>query len=166
MADDVVEKRAQDLALHVERQNREETVAFYKNLAAMDQHPVPPALLKYDSKDISTQNAQALLNEKIRALKSGMLRAEPSRFSLAMFLLDRLSKIKQAVSRENKTGLFSLYVSLREQLGQMLSESYYDLDERAAMEEYLAIEPLVCALSDLCGLSMPTIDEIAKSYGV
>lgn len=161
---DILGERADALALGTRGRNRIDTIEFYKSLAAMDQRPIGKALLKYEEKDESIGNSDALLRKKLGDLKSGALKMPAGRFSVALFLLDRLGKIGQAVRKENKTGIFSLYISLREQVGLTISENYFKAEEAAALDDWISIEPLVAALSELCGMSMPQMDEIAAAY--
>lgn len=161
---DILGERADALALGTRRQNRLDTIEFYRSLAAMDQRPIGKPLLKYEESDESVGNAEALLRKKLGDLKSGALKMPPGRFSAAMFLLDRLGKLRQAVRKADKTGLFSLYLSLREQVCLVISENYFKAEEAAALDDWISIEPLVAALSELCGMSMPQMDEIAAAY--
>jgi hypothetical protein len=160
----IVEERAAELAKRIHLRNTEDAVEFYKSLASMDTRPIAKALLDEDSASRSISDAESLLKKKIEELREGGGDVPLGRYSVALFIIDRTKKIRNLVIKQDINSLFSLFVSLRGRIEQMLSESYYGMKEEEALDEYIATEPLIRALSDLCDLSMPTMNEIVSNY--
>ncbi len=157
MAGDILGQRAKELALKIHSQNRADLIGFYKALAAQDGKRVPPEMRKNEAQSTALSEAEALLKEK-----SGKPPAD--RLALAAFLLDRTRKVREFALAKDSLSLYSLYVSLRNRVTQMLGPRYYEKSGNEVLDDYLDIEPLVAACSELCGLSMPSMDDIVGSY--
>lgn len=162
--EDIAARRARELAEKIHYRNREDAIGFYKSLAAMDLKPISPKLLEEDSGSSAIRDAESLLKKKLDGLREGGGDVQTGRFSAALFVLDRARKIRAIALKQDRNSLFSLFISLRDRIGIMLSESYYGLSEEEALDEFIATEPLLYALSELCGLSMPTMDDIVRNY--
>ncbi len=156
MAADILERREKEMALRANAQNRGDLIKFYKALAMQDGKSVPPEMRKKEAQSTALSEAAALLKEK-----SG--KAPAGRLALAEFLLDRTRKVREFALKKDSLSLYSLYVSLRNRVTQMLGPGYYEKSGNEVLDDYLDIEPLVAACSELCGLSMPTMDDISGS---
>jgi hypothetical protein len=90
--------------------------------------------------------------------------ASVGRLAISMFLLERTRKLREAALKNDRISLYSLYVSLRNQICLTLVESYYSKLPEAVIADFLDVEPILTACSDLCGLEMPPLGEIVSNY--
>jgi hypothetical protein len=155
MAGDVLEEREKGMALRVHSQNRADLIKFYKALGAQDGKHIPPEMKRKEAESKALERAQSIMEERS---------ARRDSLALAAFLIDRGMKVREIVLKKDSLSLYSLFVSLRNRLCDMLGPGYYEKSGKEVMDDYLDIEPLVAACSELCGLSMPSIDEIVSSY--
>jgi len=163
-------KRQQDAALSTYRQNRDDLINFYKSLGQLSKKKIPKKLKEEDEgKEIDS--AEMLLNQGIGQFSKTSLGLSPTdldvsvgRLAIAMFLIERVKKIREFAHKNDNLSFFSLYVSLRNQVSSTLVEQYYSKTPDQVINDYLDAEPLLCACSDLCGLAVPPLGEIVTEY--
>ncbi len=157
--EDVLSRRESDMAAHAYSRNREDLISFYKKLASRDPRQIPPKTRAEDSASKALEETEALLRKRLSGQGN-----KTARFSLALFLLDRAKTLHGIVMNQGNLSMYSLFVSLRNAVCLMLGPPYYLKTDRQIMDEYLDIEPLLTACSELCGLQVPRLEEIMKSY--
>jgi len=156
-------------ALKIHETNRADAMEFYKALAKSGAEKVPAELLKEEkaSKGLSVaesrRKAQA---ETLPKIPEGTpeFDAAVARLCLAGYLLERTGKIREIILKENRAGSFSLLLSLKESVLNLLSERYYGLPADQILDEYDDLEPLLAACSEICGLRAASLDEAVSEY--
>ena len=151
-------------ALQISSKNRLKPIHSYIELGNLNPTPIPKQVIQSDESSTLLTEAEKLLEKSIAKFSKSDLKnatAEVSRFSLAMFLLDRTTAIGNLVRKKNQSGSHSLYLSLRNQVCEFLDDGYY-LD--TTLSSYVDLEPLLAACSDLCGLAPIAIDKVMAEY--
>lgn len=166
MADDTYAGREKSLAMRTSKANREELVSFYRDMAAMGEKPIPPKILQADSSDKVLLSAESLLKSRFSAAPKDAEARDlaVSRFALALFLIERTRALRLAAVKRNHAGLFSLMITLRDEVRDLVDERYYSLSMEEIAANYSDLEPLLFVLSDGLGLPLPSPGEIMKEY--
>lgn len=163
MAEPDINAERHTAARSISSGNRDELVKFSLDLAnKFGGRPVSKELREEESKSTVLTQAERLLQLKIIEYSRGVLRmpeadrtAGTLRLTTALFLLERTKAIRDAALKDNKLGLFSLYVSLRDDVCGLLGPSYYGSTFKDIAGAYLDIEPSIIAASKLCGFMRP-----------
>jgi hypothetical protein len=155
------------------RRNREDLVRFYRALGQFSNKSIPPQMRKEEASSKVIEGMEALLSENIRAFaevepqpEGRGLDAPVARLSLSMFLLDRLKKLQGLVLAGDSLSMLSLFISLRNRIAEELTSEYYAKSIEDITGDYLDIEPLLVACSELCGLAVPPLQEIVNEYAL
>lgn len=169
--DDVFRKREEAFALSTYMSNREGLIRFYQDLARMGKEKIPPQMKSEDEGSPALSACNGSLEDAIRnfsenaqALSEDGASAAVARLCLAMFLIERVGKLREIIIKMDDLGAFSLYLTLRNRLSQTLSSEFFALSSRDMLGAWLDIEPLLCACSGLCGLAVPDLREVMDEY--
>lgn len=147
--------------------NQKETIKFFKELGSMNPNPIPSNVLKIDKDSTSLFEIESLMDKKLIEFAKASnkdVNLAVGRFCLALFLIEHTKKLHKTVLTKNRSGLYSLYTSLRNQVCDALTDTYYSSSHDDFLSIYLDLEPLFCACSDLCSLSVPDISIVMKTY--
>ncbi|MBD3210534.1 hypothetical protein GF318_04100 [Candidatus Micrarchaeota archaeon] len=159
-------QREAALSLITHSKNRNDLIRFYKELAGMGNKKISASMKKEDKSFKGLKDAEKLLEKNIANIakkkKPGEL--EIARISLAMFLLDRANRVHEIVLKDNSLGKYSLYISMRNRIIQMLGNEFYSMDQDEMLSEYLDTEPVVTACSELCGIAAASASEAVRIY--
>ncbi|MEW6748512.1 MAG: hypothetical protein AB1295_02285 [Candidatus Micrarchaeota archaeon] len=154
--------------MDIHEENTASLVEFYKQLVEMGEGEIPKRMLEEAGRSERMDSAENLLDNKLKLLKEGKvpLNEEAAlmtqRLCLAHFLLDRARKLEELSVKSDNISLYCLYLSLEERICDMLSEEYYGSSFMDIMGEYIDTEPVLSACSELCGLVVPSVEEIMK----
>ncbi len=149
---------------------RENMIKFYTDLGRLSEKRISAATKEKDAASTALAAAGRALELKIIELirlrpEKKELDRRVARLSLAMFLLDRANQLHDAALARDNAALYSLFVSARNRVCEMLESDYYSKSTEAVLAEYLDTEPLLTACSGLCGLpAVPSPEEIVKAY--
>lgn len=158
---DILETRARESAASAFSRNRADLIRFFKDLAA-NERPIPEKSLQAEKKDILAPARQAL--EKQMAGRDRADKDSTIRLALASFLFERLEKIRKVTLEKNKAGQFSLYLTLRDQVRELMGPDYFTARTDNIVSAYLDLEPLLAASSELCSLEVPRLEEIVSEF--
>ncbi len=155
--------------LKIHETNRQDAIKFYRSMAASGPEKIPAGMVAEEraSKDIS--EAEARRKSQLASL-SGLPKGSPAldalvaKLCLATYLIERTKKICELCIKQDKIGMFSLYLSLRQRVVSLLGEDYYGQEPGDILLEYSDVEPLLFACSELCGLKPATLDEAMGEY--
>jgi hypothetical protein len=156
-------------ALKIHETNRADAIEFYKALAKSGAEKVPAELLKEEKGSKGIADAESRRKTQAATL-SGMPEGAPefdaavAKLCLAHYLLERTNKIREIILKENRVGAFSLFLSLKEAVINMLSEKYYGLPADQILDEYDDLEPMLAACSEICGLRASPLTEVMNEY--
>lgn len=156
-------------ALRIHETNRADAIEFFKALAKGGKGKIPAELLKEENGSAGLDEAESLRKAHLKSLAE-MPEDDPgydravARLCLAHYLIERAGKLREIILKENSVGAFSLFVSLRESILELLSEKYYGLPTDDILDEYDDLEPMLAACSEICGLKSPPLSEIMGEY--
>ncbi|VVC04788.1 Uncharacterised protein [Candidatus Bilamarchaeum dharawalense] len=151
--------------LRVSSKNRRDQIETYTQLGSMNANPIPDSIK--DQKSTLLSDAQALLEKQIILFSKSDLKeleSTTAKLCLAMFLLDRTNSINSKVLIVNRSGLHSLFLTLRKQVCEMLGKDYYSKSTDEILSNYIDLEPLLVACSDLCGLPSAPLEDVMRLY--
>ncbi len=171
MAKDSYRRKELESASRTEASNREALVAFYKAMGQLSGNQIPKELAAEENSSTAIDEAQKLLDRQISesveaapALGKREMGTLAGKLALAYFLIDRTKKLREIALKTNRLTLFSLYSSLRNRVCEVLAGAYYTKTSAEILDDYISIEPLLAACSELCGLAVPAIEEIMDEY--
>lgn len=163
-------KREQELALRTHMRNREDLINFYKSLGQQSKKKIPKEMKEDEERFKGIAEAQERMEGRIKAfakaspeMSQGEADVAVGRLAIAMFLLDRTKKLRE-LALKGSVSVYSVYVSLRNAACGTLSDPYYAKGPEEVLGDYLDIEPLLTACSELCGLSTPPLEEMLAAY--
>ena len=169
--EDLFLQREKEMSIHIHEQNRNDLIKFYKDLAQLGDKKISKELKVEDAASTALAEAEELLSVNIKELSTKVsdlqqeeLDVVVARLSLAMFLLERTNKLHEIILGKNGLSLYSLFVSLRNRVCEVLVPTYYVSSPKQIIDEYLDTEPILTACSELCGLAVPDLTEIVKAY--
>jgi len=156
-------------ALKIHETNRADAIEFYKALAKSGAEKVPADLLKEEKASKGLSEAESRRKAQADSLSklpegSQEFGMAVARLCLAGYLIERTGKIREMILKENRAGAFSLLLSLKESVLNMLSERYYGLPTDQILDEYDDLEPMLAACSEICGLRVASLDEVVAEY--
>ncbi|GEM_PF-3310927 len=152
---------------YLQKTNRTELIKFYKQLATMSDDPIPDQTILQHGEYVGLINANKLRRKNIAAIpkkKTPGIDLIIARICLATFLIERTNEIGNIALRQNKISLYSLFSSLRLHVTKFLHGNYYERSSSEIINEYIDLEPLVYACSELCGLKPMELSEIMEKY--
>lgn len=161
------QKREEAFTISTYMSNRQDLIRFYSELARMSRGKVPEQMKSDDAASTILADAQKNLDGALRLFADAspkMPEADASaaiaRLCLAMFVLERVRKLRELTLAKDDLGAFSLYVTLRNRAGKMLSLSFFSTSSQKMLGAWLDIEPLLNACSGLCNLAVPELPKI------
>lgn len=164
-------KTEKQAALRAFSRNREELIRFYKSLGQFGDRAIPPEMREEEESSPAIEAMESILSgaiarfSKLEPMPEGRaLDAAVARLSLAMFIIDRLGKLRGLVLAGDSLPMLSLFTSLRNRAAEMLTSEYYSKSIEDITGGYLDFEPLLTACSELCGLAVPSLPEIMSEY--
>jgi len=171
MADeDLFSKREREMTLRTYAQNKEELIKFYKNLG-QGKEKIPPEMRQEEKTSVVLEDTERILEKQIidlaktaTTLPKDALKTSVTRLTIAMFVLERTKKLRELVLERDSLDLYALFVSLRNAVQEMLAPAYYTKSYEEAIGEFLDIEALITACSELCDLTVPSITKISEMY--
>ncbi|MCI0504171.1 hypothetical protein L0Y65_05690 [Candidatus Micrarchaeota archaeon] len=169
--EDIFRKRADEFAISTYASNREGLIRFYQDLARMGKEKIPAQMKSEDEAPAALADAGKCLDDSVKlfaetatGLSEEGASTAVARLCLAMFLIERVKKLREISIRLDDLGVFSLYVTLRNRVTQTLSPSFFAGPSRDMLDKWLDLEPLLTACSGLCGLAVPELGEIMDEY--
>lgn len=169
---DALARRQLALALSSFKANRQSLIDFHKGLAQVGKgKPINDALRAKDADSTVLDTAQALLDLKIiefakalPTLQGAPLDEAVLCLSFALFLMERTRKIRVMALAKDDLGIYPVYAALRDGVCDVLKLDYYSRGREGVFEAHAALEPLIMAASELCGLKTPDLKGIAVDY--
>jgi len=152
---------------YLQKTNRTELIKFYKQLASMTSDPIPKQTILQHGEYVGLINANKLRRKNIAAIpkkKTPGIDLIIARICLATFLIERTNEIGNIALKKNKISLYSLFSSLRLHVTKFLHGNYYERSSSDIINEYIDLEPFVCACSELCSLKSMELTEIMETY--
>ncbi len=152
---------------YLEKTNRTELIKFYKQLVSMTDDPIPAQTIMQHNEYVGLINANKIRRKNIAAIpkkKTPGIDLIIARICLASFLIERTNEIGNISLKQNKISMYSLFSSLRLHVTKFLHGNYYERSSSDIINEYIDLEPLVCACSELCGLKSMELTEIMETY--
>jgi hypothetical protein len=156
-------------ALRIHETNRSDAVEFYLALAKSGKEKIPPDMLKEEKGSKALDEAESRRKAQAASL-SDMPEGAPefdaavAKLCLAKYLLERTGKIREIILKGNSVGAFTLFLSLKEAVLNLLSEKYYGLMAGQILDEYDDLEPILSACSEICGLRSVSLTEAMGEY--
>jgi hypothetical protein len=152
------------------RDTKELAVA-YKRFALANKGGITDSQRKKEQASTALDIAERLLTLKIAEFSPKLdnpddtVAEDAQRLTLALFLLERTTQIRDAALKKNQLGTYALYVSLRDDVCKMLASDYYQKNFTGIIHVYLDLEPQIIAASGICGiLPPPSVAEIPDLY--
>jgi len=143
----------------------------FKKFALAYTDKITDSLRKTEDASTALSIAEKLLQLEIAKFSSRLdnphegLKVDAQRLTLALFLLDRTAQIRDAALEKNELGIFSLYVSMRDGVCNLLVQGYAKKSFTDIIHVYLDLEPQIIAASDICGmLPPPSVADIPELY--
>jgi hypothetical protein len=167
----IYRERADDFALHTHQRNREELIRFYQELAQMGKEKIPAEMKSSEESSTAISESENAMNDSIKALsktatslsEDGIATAV-ARMCIAMFLIERIKKLREIALKTEDLGTYSLYLTLRNRVCETVAPNYYSLGSQEVLGLWLDAEPLLFACSNLCGLNVPDLDDVMEEY--
>jgi len=170
--EDLFSKREREMTLRTSAQNKEELIKFYKNLG-QGKEKIPPEMQEEEKASVVLEEAEKVLEKQIsdlsrtlRTLSKEALDNSVARLTIAMFVIERTKKLRELVLEKDNLDLYALFVSLRNAVQEMLAPAYYTKSRDESLGDYLDVEPLLTACSEICGLTVLSITEISSEYNI
>ncbi len=164
-------KREEAFTISTYMSNRDDLIRFYSDLARMTGGKIPAEMKSDDGESSVLLDAQKNLDSALRLFSDASakmskddLSAAVARLCLAMFVLERVRKLREITLAADNLGVFSLYVTLRNRAGKMLSEPFFSSSPQKMLGAWLDIEPLLNACSGLCNLAVPELRAVMDEY--
>jgi hypothetical protein len=157
---DIHAERREALANSTLEGNRSDLIQFHLDLAKkFGSGSIPREMRDQEAASTALVQAGRLLElkkiEYARGVKNKMpdqeVNASILRLGTAMFLIDRVTEIRDAALKKNNLGIYALYSSLRDDVCRLLGPSYYSMPFKDIAGEYIIFEPSIAAASQLCG---------------
>ncbi|MDD1474965.1 hypothetical protein MEO41_27395, partial [Dolichospermum sp. ST_sed4] len=83
---------------------------------------------------------------------------------IAMFLIGRIIELRQKLAIKNTIGSYSVYCSFRNRVSEMLTGNYYSKSTQAVISDYLDLEPLLSACSEICELPAVNLQDAVSIH--
>lgn len=173
--EEVYRKREREAAIHIDESNRKQLISFYKQLGQRESKGLSEELLTEERSSTALAEAEKIFNNQLNARAAKKLQenegvgeitdAANMKLALALFLIEHTKNLREAVLSKNHLSLFSLYASMRNQVCEMVGEKYYSKSFEEVKSDYKNLEPLIIAVSELCGLTVPSLTDIIVKYG-
>lgn len=171
MADEKSQELQRKIAEGLYKQNRDELVKSYKEMGSSSEDKIPASLREEDGRSALYSQATSILDKQLsRVAGIEFTRNDPNtdtvvvKFAISMFLIERTNLLRKLALESNSLSLFSLFASLRNRVLSMLDDQYYEKTLDEVVGDFLSVEPIVAACSELCGVPMPKTDEILDVY--
>ncbi len=170
-ARNIFRERADEFAIRTYERNRDELIRFYQELAQMGKEKIPADMKSEETSSTAIADSENSMNDAIKTLaKTATTLTEDgiavavARLCIAMFLIERIKKLREISLKAEDLGTYSLYLTLRNRVCETLAPNYYSLGSQEVLGLWLDSEPLLFACSNLCGLNVPSMDDIMDEY--
>ena len=149
---DIHAERREALANSTLEGNRSDLIQFHLDLAKkFGSGSIPREMRDQEAASTALVPAGRLLElkkiEYARGVKNKMpdqeVNASILRLGTAMFLIDRVTEIRDAALKKNNLGIYALYSSLRDDVCRLLGPSYYSMPFKDIAGEYIIFEPSI-----------------------